>query len=596
MSARRAALAAVLALAFVLALRQISAHDAGFHLEAGSWILDHRAWPDRDVFTYTLGERPYVDTSWGYQVVVAALARLAGSPGVVLFHALLVVAVFALTGRRAAPWLLLAAVLAAEPRFEARPEVASWLLLAGVLWRLDLDRRRGGGPLWPYALLFVVWGNVHSLVLLGQVAVGCHAAGRFLAERRLAPEAAARVAVALAAPLVNPYGVRASLFGLGLATRMDPENAFQGEIGEFARPLAVLFSDEARFWLLPLAAWIAVLALVPAAAWRLRRSRRFGDLLVLVAFTALSFTMVRNIPLALVAGVPLLGRGAARRGGGLLAAAAASLVALFVATDGYYVQAGRPQRTGLTFNPRVQPVAAAAWAERVDPPGRVLNHLNFGAYLMWARDEPVFIDSRLEVVGEEFFAVYREALSSPAALARTVAVHDVTWIVFPYRLRADLNRGLARHPGWRLVHVDGLAAIYARADRVEAGWIDEGARRALEAAPDLPRADDLPGLGGGPRARWTPFRRARYPDEAFNLGIFHYQREEPVRAAAAFARAIRESGGRFGEMYANLGAALALAGRRDDALRCLELGLSELPLYRRARRAVLRRQIEALGG
>ena len=137
--------------------------------------------------------------------------------------------------------------------------------------------------------------------------------------------------------------------------------------------------------------------------------------------------------------------------------------------------ARRQQRFGLGWNGLVLPVELAAWAERARPPARLLNHLAFGGYLMWALDEPVFIDSRLEVVGEEFFATYLRALASPAGLDPVVERYGVRWIALPYRLRPDTTAGLSRHPAWRLAYVDGVAAAFVRADAVRESMIDPSA-------------------------------------------------------------------------------------------------------------------------
>ena len=90
----------------------------------------------------------------------------------VLAHAFLVVTVFVLVllranldgsaSPRAAAGLLLLGGLAAEPRFEIRPEVLSWTLLAGTLYLLQrrADGRRA--PLWVLPLSFWIWINAHG--------------------------------------------------------------------------------------------------------------------------------------------------------------------------------------------------------------------------------------------------------------------------------------------------------------------------------------------------------------------------------------------------------------------------------------------------
>ena len=216
-----------------------------------------------------------------------------------------------------------------------------------------------------------------------------------------------------------------------------------------------------------------------------------------------------------------------------------------------------------------------------------MNHLNFGAWLMWALPDPVFIDGRLEVMGETFYEEYRRALDSPAGLEAAVRRHGIGWIVFPYRLTPDLLGGLSRHRGWRLVYVDALAAIFVRGGAETEAFVHESVRR-VERPPDpAVEITSLPGLGGVERpGRVTGWfsglvRRQKYPTEAFNRGVFHFYRAAPVQAAAAFAEAIRESGGRYYEIYNNLGSALFATGRLAEARACYRIYLDGLPFYRR---------------
>src|ERR1700675_1653120 len=93
---KRAAALLLLAFALVglLAFRQVGSVDIGFHLTAGSHILAGDGWPRHDSFTYTVNDHDYVDTSWGFQVLVALVERAAGAHGLVLLVVALVLGIF----------------------------------------------------------------------------------------------------------------------------------------------------------------------------------------------------------------------------------------------------------------------------------------------------------------------------------------------------------------------------------------------------------------------------------------------------------------------------------------------------------------------
>jgi hypothetical protein len=219
--------------------------------------------------------------------------------------------------------------------------------------------------------------------------------------------------------------------------------------------------------------------------------------------------------------------------------------------------------------------------------GRVLNHLDFGGYMMWARDRPVFIDGRLEVVGEEFYDFYRSALDSPERLESTVASYGIEWFVFPYRARPKLVESLSRDRRWRLAYVDHLAVAFVREGPGAAALVDRTVRE-LSSAATVPDLADVPGLGAAGRpsaaAGWLAglVHRIEFPTEPFYLGLFHLYRGEPAAAATRFADAVRASDGRWYETYHNLGGALYRLGALEPARRCYEIVLDEEPDQRTA--------------
>ncbi len=593
------ALVAVFVLLGALSFRQVASVDVGFHLRAGEHILSGEGWPTTDPFTYTVGDHAYVDTSWGYQVALAWVERVLGAPGMVLLHSVFLFVAFgsavACAGKRgvgyvAVPLLLLLGVLAGELRFQVRPELLSYAWLAVVL---QLLRRHALGlktPLWLLPVFFVAWVNCHSFFVLGWAGLFCFVAGTAVRDRRLDRELAGWSLVSVVATVLNPYGWRGVLFPLELVTRMDKANLFARSIGEFGSPWSVLRSDQLQYHLLPLGAfWIlvafAVFSMVP-----LWRQRRFSELLICATFLPLSMTMVRNMPLLPIAVLPGMTIGLAgiwprgkglRRAGYVLPIVAALLLTFWVRSDAYYVGNLRSARFGLDWNRLTQPVAAADWARSAKPPGRVLNHLNFGGYLMWALSEPVFIDGRLEVMGEEFFAGYRRILAVRPELERTVARYDIGWTVFPYKIAPRMLRERSTDPAWRLAHVDSLSVVFVRAGPSAAALVDA----TVLGRPEALEFESLPGLGGPARvSRWKWWTggliaRREFPTEAFHLGLFHLYRGAHEPAAAYVGPALRESDGRFLEIYNNLGATLFRMNRLAQAQACYEVVLEEDPQH-----------------
>jgi len=605
----RCALALCFSLLLTLSMRQVGSLDVGFHLKAGEHILNGNGWPGADPFTFTINDHPYTDTSWGYQVLLALTHRVGGAAGLVLLHAALALGVFLIVYRTCRlssidpatqAVLMTAGVLASEMRYEVRPELLSWLFLALVLHILHRHAEGLSSPLPALAAIHLVWANCHGLFILGWGALACFVVGSWLRRGTLDRRLATWGLTSAAVTMINPYGWRGVVFPFTLATRLSEANAFGQSIGELVSPFDLGLSNQLPFyprtpiWTFRLLFVLAVIALIP-----LLKRKRYESALVSILFLYLSARMIRNMPLMVVACLP--GIISALPAGGMMEAMglrkktrrlatraafatiglASVVVGLRAQHDAYYIASRRPERSGLGWNRTVLPIGAAEYAARAGLDGPMLNHLNFGGYLMWARPRPVFIDGRLEVVGEEFYAYYQRVLTSEAELEACVAKYGIDWVVFPYATNPKLLARLSKDSRWRLAYVDAVAAIFVRDGPRASAFIDP----ALSVpGPSLsPPPAVLPGLGGVPRrgalARWIDglLHRQVFPSENFSRGLFHYYRGEMDLAQARFAAGILEAGGSYYELYNNLGSVLYQKRRLKEAGDCYRVVLREDP-------------------
>jgi|GEM_PF-3645455 len=141
------AVCAVMMLFGALALRLMVDIDIGFHLHGGEWIWQHRAFPDKDAYTYTVPNNDYIDMHWLYQLLLFGIYSLSGFEGLTLFNALLILTALGLllvrllsigTPIPLALAMLVWVGLIMEIRFSVRPEVLTWSFL--LLTILTLER------------------------------------------------------------------------------------------------------------------------------------------------------------------------------------------------------------------------------------------------------------------------------------------------------------------------------------------------------------------------------------------------------------------------------------------------------------------------
>jgi len=611
--------ASVFLLALILASHKIYEADLGFHLRAGQWILDHGRWPQTDTFTYTLSNQLYLDLHWLYQIALVGLYRLGSAPALVLAHAALIGAAFAVVAwvswskfqsPLALAALLLLGVLASELRFMLRPETVTWLFLSVLI--LILERHAAGkpAPLWLLPLIHLAWVNIEGLFVLGWIVIGCYLVGDLLKQRRLDRSLALWGSASVVVTLINPYGLQGVLFPLTLATRLSKENIFGQTISEFVSPWQLNLALPWSTWAYYLLTGMVVIGLILT-----RTKRHPREFLLALVFFILSAQAIRNIPLFVIIALPILAgcahdlmqsrpgkknrrpssRGASRLplrtlldrvhwqalGGGLILLMAIGLT-LRVITNAYYISARRPNRFGFELSAADLPVKAAAFMRAQGITGRIFNDLANGGYLMWQLPQPVFIDGRLEVMTEAFYREYQTAYQKDGLLP-LLKKYDAQVVIFSYQPAVSWLEQLRAAPQWRLVYYDDLSAIYVRTDvypQLAEAVFPTASPNGLPVPVPADRRTQLlytpraTGLGPWLQGFWqTP----ELPRETINRGIFYYYLDKLDMAEAFFLDALQTSRGNYIEVYLNLGNIYYKEKLSDLAAFCYRTALAEQP-------------------
>lgn len=593
------------ALAAVFAWREETSLDLGFHLATGRDILARHAWPRTDLFTYTVPTHPYIDMHGLFQIALAWAERAGGMDGIGVLRVACVLVALALvlahTWRRGvrAPEAYACgvglALCAWEMRFFARPELASYICLAAMLLALRRHAESGQAR-WLIAAPAVqlVWANAHALSLFGPAVMGayaaCDAAQRALPQPTLLPARRTRAAawapwLAFAATALalccTPYGLEGVRFLWDLRTRLDAGNVFAGTISELSSPFAP--AAQLVWPLRAIRVLVAVFSLGVLVG--LRRASLF-DIVIAAAFTWLACAAIRNIGLYVVAVTPLALQSAAawtrqRRGGltsgtrgrwpawrvatSLASVAVLAALAVTVVRGSYYTSDRRPERFGSGASAAVSPIGCTDFVVAHHLRGPIYNHLNFGGYLigrLWP-GEKVFIDGRLEVIGEEFYRRYL-GWNAGQDWDGMMAQYAPTLALVPYTSLEMLQR-LAADPQWAVGCCDGAAVLFLRRVPANAAAIadaEASARRdSLAAARDTrivqpqPRASALARLFGARRLAWEQWGRGN--------ALYGLRRYD--EAHAAYAEAVRLSPQDEPAQILNLAAAAYRLGRAEEA-------------------------------
>ncbi len=474
----RAAVIILFALLFALAARIPVDTDTWWHIRSGEHTLT-QGMIYTDPFSLTKAGEPWVNHSWGAQLILYAAWRLGGNFGLAVYVAALATAGMALVYQMSPGSVYLrgfTTVLGAATAavfWSARPQMLSFLLSAVVLYILCLFRSRQADRVWWLPAIMGVWGNLHAGFSIGFILLLGTIAGEVLtrifqpsSERALSwhdiRKLALVTAVSAAALVINPYGLQM----LAVPFQTVSIGALQNFIQEWNSPD---FHDRSTWPFV-----ILLLGLLGAAGGS-QRQLGWTDF-VLVSGTAFMALMAgRNIAVFAIVATPVLAahlesllveRGwvvqPVRQVTPRMARLNALLVGVVILGAAAKVLLVLDARTVAAAQAEYLPVQAAAFIRAEQPPGPMFNSYNWGGYLMLALPAyPVFVDGRTDLYQDDFLTrIYVPAASGGDGWRDILDSYGIRLVIV--ERGSGLARRLREQPDWKLAYEDEIAAIFTR--------------------------------------------------------------------------------------------------------------------------------------
>ncbi|MFI5352102.1 MAG: hypothetical protein ACHQZS_03990 [Candidatus Binatales bacterium] len=464
--------------------------DLWGHLRFGQAMLSQRHLVLRDPYSYSAPGHLWRNHEWLCEVLMAALYNALGVAGLKLMKLMASAATIVLlvlgvaeTGAPAAiqlPVLTLAAVTLA-PQMQFRPQLFTFVFLAGLLAILARDNYGRRAALWIAVPLLALWANLHGGFIAGVAALGTYGvfrlAGDLAAGRgsRRGLHVLSIAAGATIATLITPYGID---------TWYAVAHAVSNPVTRIAvadwQPLYAAMIIAWRTSPAGLVYFAAMLAMLAGLAYSAARTPRQGDLplLAVAALMAVAaFLSARNMALFVIAAAGPLARHLtatirARRSGEHPPDTAGERAAIGPGA-GFVIAILLAAYSGL-FSNRLPasapfPAGAVAFMQQHGLGGNLLCDFNWGEYLIWhnAPRSRVFIDGRYDTVYpssviRDYLAFYFDQPRGAEVLA--AYPHDFV-LVPPLSGAAYLT---SRSPDWTLVYRDPVAMLFARTDSAAA--------------------------------------------------------------------------------------------------------------------------------
>lgn len=449
-------LMAVLALLQLLFRAEIPlGQDVYWGARWGMQVLDSGHLSRTDTYSWTAHGKPFIPSSWAWNVVLGADYKLLGVVGFWLIGAAMSLALALTTARvaerRGAPPLATIAIYApvgmlgleAVPRAQTLSNIAILLVLPLISPIIFGDRRRAARAFALLCVLQVVWMNLHSVALLGPALVLAGGAGLLRSrpdERTRA--AAARLVAATAAAclccLLTPYGI-------------DPVT----HAGEVRRASAGLVTEWDHVGFGNVAQAMGLAAVLAAAGLARRVWRRgHADTAACIGLLALcTASAVRFLPMLAIFAAPEI----AVFVGGLRVRTRIFrfAVGLMVALLG--LLAVMNLRDLRSFSDAVSPRLIA----QVPSGCRLLNDdLAGDAVTLLRPDVPVSLDGRYDMYGHDVVVRIEDMFENRPGTAGLLDSAGVTCVLGPSSM--PLLRALRLNSQWTVVGTDRVRTLIVR--------------------------------------------------------------------------------------------------------------------------------------
>ncbi len=498
----------VFCLIFALAHRAIFDLDIWLHLKTGEFILQNKIIPGKDIFSFTLNAKPWLDHEWLFQAISYLIYNKWQAEALISFQCYIIILSFLvlfLMGRKkiksymAAGVFLFMAAYACVSRFNIRPDIISMLFFSLFLYllRFHIDKK----IIWLLVPIQVFWVNFHGYFFLGPAVILLFILAESLRRKcKFLPwqwkeEFALDGAVYKRLKIVfffvvlmcifNPRGWEGAFYPFGVFKEIisGRNQVFFKYIQEL-RPTFQANNYLGNIYYLLI---LFCLSLMLVNFKKLKLIELF-----LVIFFFLFALTVRNVAFFAFVGylviISYMGQTIRRvsakvkleiRSGQALHFLIKSGLAIFfiawiwlrinaIVHDGYYDFAKNKFISLISgVDERRYPKGAVDFVLSNNINANLFNDLNSGAYLI-GRAYPkrrVFIDGRTELYGLEFFRQYQDMMQAKAQAFESITnKYNITAILLSLASDSlpEIISYLYKNPQWKLVFFDDSGLVFLK--------------------------------------------------------------------------------------------------------------------------------------
>ena len=499
------------AVLIVYASREIADLDLWLHLKTGEWIIAHKAVPLNDIFSFTLGGKPWINHEWLFQTIAYSFYHLGQADGLIFMQNIVIVATFLvlfLMGIKNENHIyvfvvLYLTLLTLAYRFTIRPDIFSLFFLTLYLFIIKRSIEKTSRSIWILPVLQVLWVNMHGFSFTGPLLILILLVSETLKglvklpffwnksnciDHKQMTNFLLVFVLMILASFINPWGINGAAYPLSVLGQISGEGKiFFKYIQELVKPITLKNALDVNYF-----TFYKAFILVSLFTFRINfKNINIYDLLVWLCFLLFSFIAVRNVAyFGIVAAYvtftnlelaiknkkefPLKFRSGRFKNIALYVSVAflfiypAKEARQYIESANYNFNTYELKSTLWGISEQRYPQKAVQFLLDNDFPERMFNDFNSGAYLIGKAypKRHVFIDGRTELYGPDFFKAYVAAGEGKKRTLETMlAEYHIQGFFLTNsadRLHLGLLRYIHQNPVWRAVYFDENAIIFLK--------------------------------------------------------------------------------------------------------------------------------------
>ena len=483
-----------LLLILIIAIRTPIETDMWWHLRAGEETLQNREVYSVDTFSFTRRGSDWINHSWLSQVVMILTFKAGSYYGLSTWVGVCAVLsmLFVYLQMKGHPLLrsatLLFAAVVSSVVWSPRPQIHSLVLFSILSYLIHKYKETKSYRYLAWILpIFLLWGNLHGGYVLGIILMGAIIAGEILNKVMFIdlPENLSWrqigtfvlfVLASLVVILINPFGLdmwRIPFNTVGVET-------LQNVISEWASPDFHQPFQQPMVWMM-----LGVFSLIGLA----KKKIDGAELIPLVAFSWAALVARRNFgPFAIVA-APIFSKYLAalidewleigktkyqwisgfidktnqnnkELKPGFKNSINLALIGLLLVGVAWKIIDVNERDFILQAEREIFPVDAVKFLKSSGNSGQMFNDYNWGGYLIWHfREQPVFVDGRTDLYGDEILVDYVNVLSGKMKWNEIIELYDIDFLLIKPGV---VSEDLILNSGYEVEYEDDVAIIISK--------------------------------------------------------------------------------------------------------------------------------------